>query len=420
VRWIAPSLVLSSLLASSTALTADWVHKQELELGYQSSMLTEDATFTRNRFYGTAKHRTSAFSTTSPTRWTFDVALRGWVELGDWEQPEAEPDIRALSLSRADDHTDIQLGFQQIAWGETFGFPIADIVNPRDLRDPYFFEMDWIRRANFTANLQVMFENLRLQAVATPIPRNNILPERRSGFDPFPELLDGIRLAPQRNFPIDRWGQDGEYGGRVGYLFDFGLDVALLYLYHWNRTPVVELRFENFQPVLVPIQERIHSAGLTFSKAFEDWVLRGDTIVHFEEPLIDELLGPSDRITHVQSVLGADVTTETDWTFGGQVHYDHRDAAPQGSAPRDADRQWISARIQKLLFDGDLEPQVFAFVGVDNSDRWVQPRIDWHVMDPWTVSLRADFVWGTTDEDAGDLGFYDERHRVMLWTSLRL
>ena len=51
----------------------------------------------------------------------------------------------------------------------------------------------------------------------------------------------------------------------------------------------------------------------------------------------------------------------------------------------------------------------------------MQPRIDWHVMDPWTVSLRADFVWGTTDdEDAGDLGFYDERHRVMLWTSLRL
>lgn len=410
------------MLASSTASAADWVHKQELEFGYQSSMLTEDGTFSRNRVYAFAKHRTSAYSLTSPTRWTFDAAFRGWADYVDWEHPpELEPDIRALSLSRADDHTDIQLGFQQIAWGETFGFPIADVVNPRDLRDPYFFEMDWIRRANFTANVQVMFDNLRLQAVATPVPRNNVLPERGSAFDPFPELLDGIPLAPQRSFPIDRWGQDGEYGGRVGYLFDFGLDVALLYLYHWNRTPVVELQLVNFQPVLVPVQERIHTAGLTFSKAFEDWVLRGDTVVHFEEPLIDDQLGAPDRITHVQSVLGADVTTETEWTFGGQVHYDHRDGAPPGAAPRDANRQWVSARIQKLLFDGDLEPQIFAFVGLDNSDRWVQPRIDWHVMDPWTVSLRADFVWGTTDdEDAGDLGFYDERHRVMLWTSLRL
>lgn len=404
-------LLLSLSLWAPVARAGDWEHTQDFELGYQGSLLTQDQTLSRNRLYGSAKHRTSLYVEDSPTRWAFDGALRGWLGLDHENEPEYELDLRALSLSRADDHTDIQIGFQQIAWGETFGFPIADLVNPRDLRDPLFFEMDWIRRATFSANLQLMVDNLRLQGVATPVPRNDVIPERGSAYDPFPPILDGIDLAPRREFPLDRFGRDGEYGGRVGYFFEFGLDVALLYLHHWNRTPVYELRFENFQPLLVPIQKQIHSGGLTFSKAFEDWVLRGDTVVHLEEPWIADDLGPSKRITHVQSVLGADVTTESDWILAGQVHYDHRG---------DEQLQWVSVRIQKLLFDGDLEPQVFAFVGVDNTDRWVQPRIDWHVLEPWSVSLRADFVWGSTDESAGDLGFYDERHRVLLWTSLRL
>ncbi|MFW5739968.1 MAG: DUF1302 family protein, partial [Myxococcota bacterium] len=389
------------------------------ELGYQGSMLTEDDTITRNRPYAAAKHRSSVYAEDSPTRWAFDAALRAWGELGvgtelgdsDGFDVEGELDLRALSISRADDHTDVQIGFQQIARGETFGFPIADLVNPRDLRDPYFFEMDWIRRATFTANVQVLLDNLRLQAIATPIPRNNELPERGSPFDPFPPVLDPVPLAPQRDFPIDRLGQDGEYGGRASYLFDFGLDVALLYFYHWNRTPVYELALRDGSLALIPVQERIHTAGLTFSQAFDDWVLRGDTVVHFEKPWIAENLGEPDRITHLQTVLGADMTTESDWVLGGQLHYDQRG---------DESLQWVSVKIQKLLFDGYLEPQVFAFVGVDNTDRWVQPRIDWYVIDPWTVSLRADFVWGSVDGDAGDLGWYDERHRVMLWTSVRL
>jgi len=399
VRSLVSTLSAASLLITSFAQAGEWSHEQQFEIGYQGSVLTEDGTFTRNRPYGGAEHRTSVFSTTSPTRWSLDAALRGWVELGDDIDPEGELDLRALSVSRADDHTDVRIGFQQIAWGETFGFPVADLVNPRDLRDPYFFEMDWIRRSTLTANVQVFFGDLRLQAVATPIPRHNELPERGSSFDPFPETLDAVPLAARRDFPIDRWGQDGEYGGRASYLFEFGLDVALLYLYHWNRTPVFEIGLDDGTLSLIPIHERIHSAGLTFSQAFEDWVLRGDTVVHLDKPWIDERLGPSDRITHVQSVLGADVTTVTDWTLGGQVHFDQRG---------DQDRQWVSVQVRKLLLDGILEPRVFAFVGVDNTDRWVQPRIDWYVLDPWMVSLRGDFVWGTIDDDAGDLGFYDE------------
>ena len=401
---VATALFSACALASTSALADSWEHDSRFEVGYQGSMLLSDGKVTRTRLYGGAEHKTSLFGDTSPTRWKFAGHVRGWVDL------DSEVDLRNLSIERADDITAITLGFQEIAWGETFGFPIADIVNPRDLRDPFFAQMDWIRRANFTLNAQLLLESFRLQGLVTPVPRNNILPARGSAFDPFPSALDGVRMLPQRSFPIDRWGRDAEAGARAGYLFDFGLDVSALYLLHWNRTPVVELAFQGAEPVLVPVQERIHSAGLTFSYAFESWVVRGDAMVHFEEPWIASDLGPADHITHAQTVLGADMNTDSDWTLGAQGHFDQRG---------EENLFWGSAQLKKGLFDGRLEPQVFVFIGIDNTDRWIQPRIDWNVIDPWTVSLRADFVWGSVNDRPGDLAFYSERHRAMLWTSLR-
>lgn len=394
----------AAALVTTGARAADLDVSDDFEAGSQLSVMTETGELSRARFYAMARHKMRVFSDDSPTRWRLEAALRGWLD------KTSDFDPRTAVIERSDDHTNIAIGLQEIVWGETFGLPIADLVHPRDLRDPLFFEMDWMRLPVPAANVQVLFDKLRLQAVAVPIPRNNMLPERGSAFDPFPAILDPFRVVPQRDFPMRRLGADGEYGGKVSYLFDWGLDLGLLYYYHWNRTPVYELQIQGGSIVVAPVQERVHGAGLTFSKAFEDWVLRGDFVVHPKEPWIDDMLGPSKRITHVQGILGADMTTESKWTFGLQAHFDEREIR---------DLFWFSAQVRKSLFDGKLEPQVFVFVGVDNSDRWLQPRIDWHVFDPWTVSLRADLVWGSLDDRRGDLGLLDGRHRVMGWTSLR-
>lgn len=384
--------------------------KHDFEIGAQGSLLTSGEV-SRGRIYGFAHHETRWFSDTSPTRWRVDAALRGWTGTTNGFDP------RSAVVERTDDHTNISIGLQQIVWGETFGLPIADLVHPRDLRDPLLLDMDWVRLPVPAANVQLLFDSFRIQAVAVPFPRNNVLPKHGTTFDPFHELPHPLPLIPvqdQRSFPLDRFGRDGECGGRVSYLFEFGLDVALLYYFHWNRTPVYELLWQSapvaIPSVFAPVQERVHGTGLTFSQAFENWVLRGDFIVHPKEPVADDSLGPAKRVAHLQGVLGADRTTESGWTFGVQAHYDDRGIR---------NLFWGSAQIKTTLFDGRLEPQLFVFVGIDNSDRWVQPRIDWHVVDPWTVSLRADFVWGSLDDRRGDLGLVDGKHRVMGCTSLR-
>jgi hypothetical protein len=394
---------IGAWLLPASAAGMDRETKHDFEVGAQGSLLTSGE-LSRARVYGFARHRTKWYRDDSPTTWRIEAALRGYAGTTNGLDP------RAAFVERADDHTNVALGLQEIVWGETFGLPIADLVHPRDLRDPLLYDMDWMRLPVPAANGQLLFDNLRLQSVAVPIPRNNMLPKRGTAYDPFPPVLDSIPVEPQRSFPVDRVGRDGEYGGRASYLFGFGLDVALLYYFHWNRTPVYELQDRGTGFVVAPVQERVHATGLTFSQAFEHWVLRGDFVVHPREPVIDDWLGPSKRVTHVQGVLGADMTTEDQWTIGFQTHYDYRGIR---------DLWWWSALVRKSLLDGKLEPQVFLFVGADNTDTWIQPRVDWHVVDAWTLSLRADLVWGTLDEHRGDLGLIRGRHRVMGWTSLR-
>jgi hypothetical protein len=257
------------------------------------------------------------------------------------------------------------------------------------------------------ANVQVLFGDLRLQGIASPLPRNTDLPRRDGPFNLFPPEADSVQLRPAREFPLDRFGQDGEYGGRVSYLFDsLGLDVSVLYMYHWNRLPAFELVVDRDGVGIAQVQERVHSVGMTATRAFDAWVLRADSVLHVQQPWTDDHLGKVHHINHWQGIIGADYASENGWTLGGQVHGDVRD---------DRDLAWASLLVKASLWDEHLEPQVFVFVGLNNTDRWLQPRVDWRVTDPLTLSLRADFVWAEANERKGDLWPVDKHHRAMLW-----
>lgn len=400
--WIAPALAAS--MTHSVVARAEWDTRAQGELGGQGAMFLRSHEVSRRRLYAAADLKADWSSDTASSRLSLRASARAWWDL------RSDAEVRALSIAYSGERVAATLGFQEIAWGETFGLPIADVVNPRDLRDPLFFEMDWMRKPVACANLQYLGDSLRLQAIVTPVPRVTDPPQRHSGFDPLPPALDGVRLLPQRSYPLGRAGRDAEYGGRAGYLFDFGLDASLFYYRHWSRTPVVELGFDGPEPVLVPIVERVESFGLTFSQAFEDWVLRGDVVLRPREPWSGDALGPHRRIRRIQSVVGADVTTQDDWTLGGQVHYEQRATD---------NLFWLSARARKGLFDGRLEPQVFVYEGVGNTDLWLEPRVDWSVADAWTISARADFLWGDGSSRAGDLAPYSERHRVFVASWVR-
>lgn len=53
----------------------------------------------------------------------------------------------------------LQTGYQDVGWGEAFGFNYADIVNPKDLRETFYTDYADSRLPLFLVNFKYFFEN---------------------------------------------------------------------------------------------------------------------------------------------------------------------------------------------------------------------------------------------------------------------
>jgi hypothetical protein len=376
----------------------------DVEVGQQVSILF-DGTVTRNLSY--ALFRTKpVIARNDATGSTWELRLGARV-FYDFAQSSSEVAIRSLALLRRTEHLTATVGFQEIVWGETLGFPVADLVNPRDLRDPLFLDVDFVRLPVLAANVQYTLGPFRAQAVFTPFPRTPLLPASGSPF-----LPHGPPLLALPSFPVEHAGKDAEGGGRLGYLVG-GWDLAALFLTHWSRVPAYELVITNAAgaTAIMPVLSRVDTFGLSLSKPFGEHVLvRADSVLNVNQLQQSPVLAPPALVVESQTVVEGDLTLDDDWAFSLQYEYDR-----QGNL----DRHWASGRAQKGLFERRLDLSVFAYKGVNNGDAWIEPSVSWSFLEYFTAQVRADFVWGTIG-DAGQLGYFDRKNRVFAILRARL
>ena len=323
-------LVLSVAMLYAAGAQAEFEAGQQFGFNFAEP---RGSSITRNRFYVSAKGE-HAWELPSSS-----IVLNGFVRVigfaGDFDN---EVDFRTLSAVWNTGKFRSELGFQDLPWSETFGFAIADVVNPRDFRDALFTDPDWTRLSVCAWNTQVFLDKLTLQAVVTPVSRFNKLP-----------------------VPVANPEPAAEFGGRASYLFDFGLDLGLFYYRHWNRVPWP-------QPL-----EKVHTLGFTGSQSAGDWVFRADSVVHF---------GMRGQPTRSQLIIGADRTESETFTWGTQYHLDRAEQT----------QHWLSALVRASWADRKWEAELFAFRGLDNADLWVQPKITWYFLDALAWSVRLDLV----------------------------
>jgi hypothetical protein len=403
MKLAAHRIVLALTLAWWPSIASALESTQTYEFGYLGSTAFRNASISRNAVYAQLEDKTELYSNSQTgSSWLFRGALRAMAD------QQGELSLRALSIEHSSEHLVFRLGYQQVAWGETFGFFISDIVNPRDYRDPLFVEMDFIRVPVFLANAQLSFDKLRVQALGTPLPRNDMMAASGTEFDLVGQAAPGFAVRDQSGFPLSRLGRDSEAGGRVSYLVGEKLDIAALYYFHWNRFPVYQVQFDGLSGALVPIRSRVHSVGLSFSYALDSWVFRGDGIANIHQPIQPVGIETIHHDTQLQAILGTDTTTQSEWTFGFQYHVEHFDSET---------KHWMSARASKSLFKQVLVPECFIFRGIDNTDMWISPKVSWTMLDHLTVSARADLLWGSTDSKRGQLGLLRDKDRFLLWVS---
>ena len=364
------------------------------EIGYQGTLNQQtegDKTrVTRNRPYVQTKFKGTVEPADQSSRVSGNIAARAW--------RDNSIEFRELNAGYTKAGFSGVFGIQQIGWGETFGLFIADMINPRDLRDPLFNELSWVRVPVVSVNLKYFISDWNFQIIETPIPVNNR----------FPGMYNNYKVVSPIDFSVDDFPKDSEFAFRVGRKFESGIDASLIFFRHWSRNPA----FEPQGAALRPIVERVSTMATSASQAWEDWVLRFDSVLHFEAPVQFDLKEKVIRTYQSQSILGLDRTFASQTNVGGQYHLDKW---------ADQQRHSLSVRAASKFLNDRIEPEAFAYFGLNNSDVWIQPKVSWYPTDSLTLSLRMDMILnnGLSSKD-GFLAPLENEDRGMIWLSYKL
>jgi hypothetical protein len=292
---------------------------------------------------------------------------------------EFEVKLNSLYLDRVSEIASITIGIQNIAWGETFGFQVADIVCPKDFTDP----INSKRLSIPAINYKLLFENLSIQAIYA-LPRKNKLPDENSPyFPPKPLGLTQFTYKDYESFSDKYYLNDAEWGGKINYLFNFGLDMNLLYYNHWNRNIIYKADFSPSGLTISPVRKRVQTIGMGYTMAFQKIVLRGDGVVHIDNPFLGENIGEVSQTKHYQAIIGVDYTTDNSSNFAIQLHHDFFEKVKAF---------WASLNFKGDLFKRHIEWQLMVFKGINNNDLWIQPKLTWIILRYLSLSISADFI----------------------------
>lgn len=183
----------------------------------------------------------------------------------------------------------IQTGYQEVAWGEAFGFNYADIVNPKDLKETFYSDYSESRLPLFLVNFKYFFNDGSLQLIYSPEPKFS---------ESLPVNLFTRNVLQQTTVTIDKehspdFFDEHEYGGKISRSF-WGIDASLFYYNYLDRDAHYTITNANLTSVnLAEKHDRINSTGLSLATSImENYVFRTD-IVFTKDKRINSISGLS-------------------------------------------------------------------------------------------------------------------------------
>ncbi len=168
-----------------------------------------------------------------------------------------------------------QAGYQDIVWGESFGFNYADVINPKDNRITLYSSQEDVRIPILLINTKVFFQDGSLQLIYSPEPKfNKTLPV---------DLFIGNQLSQSeiivRKESTPKFFKEHEYGFKLSYSL-LGSDLSLFYYNYLDRNPYYAISSVSTDSItLDENHSRISSSGLSFAKAIDDFVFRSDIVL---------------------------------------------------------------------------------------------------------------------------------------------
>ena len=331
-----------------------------------------------------------------------------------------------LSVSRGD--LDVQLGLQQIVWGEAIGSFVTDIINPRDFREFILPDFSELRIPIWAVDITYRLgQGVNFEGVWTPDTQINNLPKKGAEFQFAPIAFrfhnPVVRLAdnPDR-FSLAR----SEGGFRLSTLMS-GWDTSLIYYDEADKTFVL---FQRRLPqlhgpdviALEPRHPRLHIIGATLAKSIEPIVVRSEMALTIGKRYVTTNSLDRDGVVRrdtLDYLIGIDYTffSALDATFqlSQKILTGSATNLTRGGVEGRVTTS-VALRLTTGFFDNTLNPTVLFVINANRADYRLSPRIDYLLSGAVTISLGADIFGGPRRTLYGQ---FDDNDRVVVTTTWR-
>jgi hypothetical protein len=348
-----------------------------------------------------------------------DAAFYGNVAVYEKAGEVLPPDLRELYIDFRGESSDLRLGKQQIIWGKGDGVFITDIVSPRDLSEFLVPDFEEIRRAVTAAKLDLFSGVHSLGLVWVPWFTPTIMPGRDSLWAPSlpfpvePEMLPGERP----DFALE----NSSYFARYSYLGE-SFDISLSGGWTWNDTPVYRVVSKTLTPgvgltalVLEPSYYRIGAAGFAAAGTLGPLVVKSEGALFLGKryqgnPTVFPRGYAEKNAVHY--LLGADYSF-SGITLGLQfiqnIILDH-----DKDLMEDEFKNTVTLVLSRTFLRETLKAEVFTYIGLDDPDALVKPKITWSAADGLEIFAGAYIFLGKE----GSFGQYDALDGVYVGAKL--
>ncbi|MBN1327567.1 MAG: hypothetical protein JW996_06425 [Candidatus Cloacimonetes bacterium] len=321
--------------------------------------------------------------------------------------------LRQAYLDIYFDDFDLRIGKQQIIWGKADGVFITDIISPRDLSEFLLPDFEEIRIGINAFKLDYYLGNSTFEAVWIPVFQPAVQPDENSIWAPqmpdFPLPLN----YDNSSLEVENKLSNSEFAFKYSYLGS-ALDFELMAAYLWDDYPAMHSYMQPDTTLLIkPEHHRLPMTGASFSKSIGGAIMRGEGAYYLGKKFAAEDLtenGIKDK-DYLHYLLGYDHNwfgVNVSFQFIQEYILDHED-----DLQNDEFSSMMTFMATEDFLRETLRLELFSYLGINNEDALLRPKIVYDLADGFEVQLGANLFFG----EKGNFGQYEPND--MLYLKLR-
>lgn len=336
-----------------------------------------------------------------------------------YSDDELELGFRQAYMDLYFDSFDIRIGKQQIVWGKGDGVFITDIVSPKDMREFLLPEFSEIRVGVTSLKFNYYSGNSTFELVWIPVFTPTQMPDENSIWTikpnyPLPYSID------YSNSDVKNKLSNSEIFAKYS-LLSSEIDFEIMAGYSWDDDPTFHSE-KILNPangivdsvILKPEHHRLATLGGSFSTTIGPVVLRGEGAYyngkHFQSTNPKYSDGTEEK-DYIHYLLGIDYSIgdlKLSTQFIQQAILDYNDYLLN-----DEFENTMTFLASMDFLRETLNVELFSYIGLDNGDALVRPKVTYDFIDGFQIQLGANLFFG----DEGQFGRFDKND--MIYTKIK-